>query len=79
MKTINVEYFAVLREKAGVAAETIETGATTAADLYAELADRHGFPKLASLKVAINDDFGDWGAVLRDGDFVVFIPPVAGG
>jgi molybdopterin converting factor small subunit len=31
------------------------------------------------LKVAVNDEFRDWDAVLADGDRVVFIPPVAGG
>ena len=40
---------------------------------------RYGFPKLPSLKVAINDEFRDWHAPLADGDCVVFIPPVAGG
>ena len=79
MKTIKVEYFAVLRERAGFPDETIETEAETASDLYAQLKHRHNFPELASLKVAINDEFGDWNAVLRNGDSVVFIPPVAGG
>jgi molybdopterin converting factor small subunit len=31
------------------------------------------------LRVAINSEFGDWTAPLKDGDAVVFIPPVAGG
>ena len=79
MKTVRVEYFAVLRERRGVPAETIETIADTPSDLYAELQQRHGFPELTSLKVAINDEFADWGAALCNGDSVVFIPPVAGG
>lgn len=79
MKTIRVEYFAVLREQVGQPAEAVYTGAATAAALYAELAERHAFPALQTLKVAINDDFADWQAPLSDGDTVVFIPPVAGG
>ena len=79
MKTIRVEYFAVLREHVGVASEAIETAASTADALYAELAARHQFPELQTLKVAINDDFADWQTPLSDGDTVVFIPPVAGG
>jgi len=27
----------------------------------------------------VNDEFCDWETPLRDGDLVVFIPPVAGG
>jgi molybdopterin converting factor small subunit len=34
---------------------------------------------MASVKVAINDEFADWQHKLQDGDTVVFIPPVAGG
>lgn len=78
-RTINIEYFAVLREHAGKANEQLSTSAATPADLYAELHDRYNFPTLQTLKVAINDDFSDMQAPLNDGDTVVFIPPVAGG
>jgi molybdopterin converting factor subunit 1 len=76
---LNIEYFAVLRERAGLDCEQIETDVTTPAELFAELTKRHGFPELTTVKVAINDEFGDWQAQLRDGDLIVFIPPVAGG
>ena len=79
MATIQVQYFAILRERAGIANESIETNAATAEALYRELEVRHRFPPLRSLKVAINDEFRDWQAPLADGDSVVFIPPVAGG
>jgi molybdopterin converting factor subunit 1 len=80
MSRIRVEYFALLRERAGVNEETLETDATTPSQLYAQLAQRHGFDlDPAHLKVAINAQFRDWSAPLRDGDAVVFIPPVAGG
>mgnify|MGYP002262959880 CR=1 FL=1 len=54
--------------------------ARTPADLYAELAARHGF-RLAQtqVKVAVNSTFADWNRALAEGDEVVFIPPVAGG
>ena len=51
----------------------------TVGDLYEELDRRHAFPPLGRLKVAVNDEFRDWSTPLRDGDMVVFIPPVAGG
>lgn len=79
MKTISIEYFAILREHAGTDAESVSTAARTPGELFAELSARHGFPELAPLKVAINDEFGDWDAPLNEGDSVVFIPPVAGG
>jgi molybdopterin converting factor small subunit len=31
------------------------------------------------LRVAINDEFGDWQQPLAEGDTVAFLPPVAGG
>ena len=79
MPRVQVQYFAILRERAGRDREDLETEAGTAGALYAELQQRHDLPDLDSLKVAINDDFGDWDSTLSDGDTVVFIPPVAGG
>jgi len=78
-KTIRLEYFAVLREHAGKSSEALTTVAATPQELYAEVSSRYGFPELASLKVAINDEFSDMNALLSEGDAVVFIPPVAGG
>ena len=43
MSRIRVEYYALLRERAGVNEETIETSAQTPAQLYAQLVERHGF------------------------------------
>lgn len=78
--TVTVQYFASLREQAGCDREEVATDAATAALLYSELCERHGFPTEAShLRVAINDSFADWNTPLADGDRVVFIPPVAGG
>ena len=79
MPDITVEYFAILRELAGRQTEDLSTEAGTASVLYAELADRYGFPEAGRMKVAINEEFDDWNAVLKDGDSIVFIPPVAGG
>ena len=76
---LNIEYFAILREQTGLDRELLETDLTTPAELFAELTQRYGFPQMETVKVAINDEFGDWQAPLKDGDSVVFIPPVAGG
>ena len=79
MAVIRIEYFAVLREHVGRAQEALTTSATTVGELYAELDQRYAFPAVGRVKVAVNDEFRDWNAPLRDGDLVVFIPPVAGG
>ena len=79
MKTIRIEYFAVLRERAGIADEDLQTAAGTPAEIYSELQSRHDFPAKETLKVAVNDEFGSWDTPLQDGDRLVFIPPVAGG
>jgi molybdopterin converting factor subunit 1 len=77
---VRLEYFALLREQRGVGAETIETAAATARDLYRELAATHGFTLEAErVKVAINNEFASWDRPLAADDTVVFIPPVAGG
>jgi molybdopterin converting factor subunit 1 len=80
MKTVHVQYYAVLREQAGRSTEDLSTAAATPADLYEELRKRHGLslPR-EMLRVAINEEFADWTRALQAGDRIVFIPPVAGG
>lgn len=80
MPSITVQYFAILREQRGVSEESLDTRAQTPAGLYGELSARHGFSMpLASLRVAINDEFASMDQALEDGDSVAFIAPVAGG
>jgi molybdopterin converting factor subunit 1 len=80
LKKIAVHYFAVLREQAGTRAETVETQAETALQLYEELKAKYSFTLPASLvKAAVNLELRDAASPICDGDQVVFIPPVAGG
>ncbi|MBS0569210.1 MAG: MoaD/ThiS family protein [Proteobacteria bacterium] len=75
-----VLYFASLRDRAGTDAEQVDSTAVDARGLYAELRARHGFGMTEDrLRVAINGAFAPWQQPLRDGDEVVFIPPVSGG
>ena len=77
---VRIQYFAVLREQAGVAEELVETRAATPADLYDEVRQARGLALPRSmLRVAVNDEFCEWSQPLRAGDRIVFIPPVAGG
>ena len=80
MKTIKVRYFAMFREQAGIAEETLQTNAATASDVFEETRDRHGSKEPnGHCKVAINDHMADWDAAVNDGDTVLLFPPVAGG
>lgn len=79
-RRLRVRYFALLREQAGRADEELASGAHTPLELYEELRARRGLaldPQF--LRVAINDEFGDWRTRLSEGDTVAFLPPVAGG
>lgn len=77
---LHVRYFAILREQTGKNAEHVDTIASTPAALFEELNVRYPFTLHAhQLKVAVNSEFCDWQSPLKDGDTVVFIPPVAGG
>jgi len=79
-KRLTVRYFAMFREHAGRDEEIVESRAATAADLFADLKDRHGSNEpLAHCKVAVNDQLVGWDAPLSDGDIVLLFPPVAGG
>ena len=79
-RTLQVQYFAILREQRGLSDEKLTTEAATPAKLYEELRARHGFTLPADrIRAAVNDTFVSADTPLREGDRVVFIPPVAGG
>jgi len=79
---VRLLYFAVLRDIAGTDTQELALpDGTTAAQVWERL--RGTFAKLADYTqppmIAINETYADPGAVLRDGDELAFIPPVAGG
>ncbi len=77
---VQVKFFAVLREQAGVSTLECTTAARTSAELYRELQAKHGLQFPADLlRVAINERYVAMDTPLQSGDRVVFIPPVAGG
>lgn len=77
---VTTHYFAVFREKAGCEREAVATASATAAELFDEIADRHGFAdNRERCKVAINGALAGWESVLNNGDEILFFPPVAGG
>ena len=80
MIIVHLQYFALLREQRGLAEETLSTAAGSPAALYEELRARHGFTLPGDrVRAAVNDAFVAGATPLRDGDRIVFLPPVAGG
>ncbi len=79
-KTVHLQYFAILREQAGLGSETVTTEAADAAALYHELAERHGFTLDPSqVRLACDQQYQPMETPLREGIHLTFIPPVAGG
>ena len=82
MMTVRLLFFAVLRDIAGVGERdlVLDEGAT-ARDVWESL--RASYAKLADFAqppmAAINEEYAAPETVLRDGDELAFIPPVAGG
>lgn len=77
---VRVRYFALFREQAGLAAETIDWSGGTAEELFEMVAQKHPLlQSQAAALVAINDEMSDWETVLNEDDEVLFFPPVAGG
>ena len=75
-----LRYFAILREQAGLSDETLHSGAQTPRALYTELSARYDFTLPADkVRAAVNDEFVNMDALLKNNDSIVFIPPVAGG
>jgi molybdopterin synthase sulfur carrier subunit len=80
VKQVTVLYFAMLRDAARVASESVSTTAPDLRALYDELQARHALPFPArQLRVAVDGEFTGWDAPVRDGSEVAFLPPVSGG
>ena len=76
--TIQVKYFASLRERFGRDEERITSeGVGTVAEVWAIISDGERLPE--QLLCAVNMDYADPATVVRRGDEVGFFPPVTGG
>ena len=80
MTTLHVSFFAAFRDQAGVSEHTVTTQVGSARELFDELRVTFtGLEPYANMKFAVNDAMVNADYVLRDGDRVLFFPPVAGG
>jgi len=80
--TVRLLFFAVLRDIAGTDERELSvTEGTTASEVWEML--RRSYAKLAEYSqppmIAINESYALPDSVLREGDELAFIPPVAGG
>jgi len=81
---ITVRYFASIREALGTGSESLETQATTLAQLRDELIARPGasaevLARGRAVRLALNQVMSDETAPLAEGCEVAFFPPVTGG
>lgn len=84
MMTLDVLYFAWVRERIGLPRERVATQATTVAGLVAELRAREdrydlAFSDLSSLRVAVDQELTSFDAPLAGVREVAFFPPMTGG
>ncbi|MCM2563007.1 molybdopterin converting factor subunit 1 [Lutimaribacter sp. EGI FJ00015] len=82
--TIDILYFAWVRERIGLPRETVETQAATVAQLVEELRAREdryevAFADLSALRVAVDQDLAEFDAPLDGVREVAFFPPMTGG
>jgi sulfur-carrier protein len=81
---LNIRYFASIREAIGTGSESVQTSASTLAELRDELIARGGghaeaLARGRAVRVALDQIMSDESAPLRDGAEVGFFPPVTGG
>ncbi|MGL4415565.1 molybdopterin converting factor subunit 1 [Roseinatronobacter monicus] len=82
--TLEILYFAWVRERVGVPRESVQTNAATVADLVRELSTREdryalAFSDLSALRVAIDQDLAEFDSPLAGAREVAFFPPMTGG
>lgn len=82
--TLDVLYFAWLRERIGVPRESVETSAATVRELVNELTardDRHAsaLSDLGAVRIAVDQALADLDAPLGNAREVAFFPPMTGG
>jgi molybdopterin converting factor small subunit len=80
MKQFTVKWFAAYRDATGVEEEQVQSAATSPAELFAELTQKHAeLARYSRALVAVNDEMTNWDSSLQGGEQILFFPPVAGG
>jgi len=74
--SIQVKFFASLREQVGLS-DTEINAADTVSDAWLQATGQQDLP--ARILVAVNLDYATLDTPIKDGDEVAFFPPVTGG
>ncbi|MEO0386885.1 MAG: molybdopterin converting factor subunit 1 [Pseudomonadota bacterium] len=82
--TLDILYFAWVRERIGRPRERVETEAATVAELIGELSAREeryalAFADLGAVRIAVDQELAGVEAPLRGVREVAFFPPMTGG
>ena len=82
--SVQLLYFAWVRERIGLPGETVETAAPTVAALIDELSAREpryaaAFADLSAIRVAVDQELANLDAPLAGVREVAFFPPMTGG
>ena len=82
--SVDIRYFAWVRERVGTSVETIDTKAETVAHLIAELrgrSDGHAaaFADTGAIRAAVDQTLVDLDAPITGAREVAFFPPMTGG
>jgi len=76
--TINILYFAGLRERIGRGSDTLDIiESMHVAQVWQQATGQESFPD--DVLIALNQEYTDAKAIVSDGDEVAFFPPVTGG
>lgn len=76
--TINVRFFASLREQLGTGESQLDfQSALTVEDVWNLSTNQHNVP--TNTLVAVNQEYVSFNESVQDGDEVAFFPPVTGG
>ena len=84
MNTMDVLYFAWVRERIGLPRETVSSEAATVMELVEELRAREdryaaAFADVSALRVAVDQELAEFDAPLAGVREIAFFPPMTGG
>ncbi|MGB9766822.1 MAG: molybdopterin converting factor subunit 1 [Sulfurihydrogenibium sp.] len=78
---VEILYFSQIKDKVGKSSEVLEFTGNTVSDLVEFLAQKYPNAKdvLEKSMFAVNEEYVDKQAILKEGDKIAIIPPVSGG
>ncbi|MGD8784621.1 MAG: molybdopterin converting factor subunit 1 [Thioalkalispiraceae bacterium] len=75
--TVEVKFFASLRERVGKSEEELDAAGQSVRDIWQQTSGEQVLPD--NMLIAVNMEYVDREYIVKDGDEVAFFPPVTGG